>query len=324
MHALDLREGAVLERGAAYLIPLEETLHLPPRLRGKANPRSSTGRLDIFTRLVTDHTSRFDEVSDGYHGPLYVQVISRSFSLRVQAGVRLNQLRLLCGTPTLPDGEIQRALAETPLLVDGDGPLGARAIVRNDGLFLRVSLTGVGDTDLVGFRAKKTGPLLDVTQVHAYRIQDFWEPVFCEDTGGLTLDPEEFYLLRSTEKVRLPPEYAANLVAYDPASGELRTHYAGFFDPGFGHGERGELQGTAAVLEVRAHDVPFRIEHGQPFCRLQLERMASPPDAVYGPQIGSAYQCQDLTPSKHFRPLEIQEVTTRAPIRSVALEPSGD
>lgn len=313
MHEVDLRDGGVLEQGVAYLIELDESLRLPEGLRGKANPRSSTGRLDIFTRLVTDHSHRFDEVRDGYEGPLYVQVISRSFTLRVHAGACLNQLRFIRGDATTSNEEIEKLVNETPLLLDGDAAIRLGEIALSGGLFLRVSLRGVGRTDLVGFRAKKTSPLLDLSKTAHYRIHDFWDFVFCDEKGRLVLDPEDFYILRSKEKVRIPPGYGAEMVAYEPASGELRTHYAGFFDPGFGYGAEGEVPGTVAVMEVRAHDVSFVIEDGQRFCRLQLERMLFQPDAVYGPKLGSAYQYQDLTPSKHFMPLEIPEVKRKTP-----------
>lgn len=313
MHEVDLRDGGVLAQGVAYLIELDESLSLPEGLRGKANPRSSTGRLDIFTRLVTDHSHRFDEVRDGYEGPLYVQVISRSFTLRAHTGECLNQLRFIRGDAGISSKEIEKLVDETPLLLDGESPIKLGEIALSGGLFLRVSLRGVGDTPLVGFKAKKTSPLLDLSKVAHYRIHDFWEFVFSDDKGRLVLDPEEFYILRSRERVRIPPGYGAEMVAYEPASGELRTHYAGFFDPGFGYGAEGEVPGTVAVMEVRAHDVSFVIEDGQRFCKIQLERMLFQPDVVYGTKLGSAYQYQDLTPSKHFMPLEISEAKKRTP-----------
>lgn len=313
LHEIDLRDGGVLEQGVPYLIQLDESLHLPEGLSGKANPRSTTGRLDVFTRLVTDHSHRFDEVREGYRGALYVQVISRSFTIKIRTGASLNQLRLIKGDSQAPDEEVETLHKATPLLLDGDSPVGFGQIVLDGGVFLRVLLQDSGD-GLVGLRSKKNSPLLDFSKVGYYHVYEFWDFVFADARGRVTLDPEEFYLLRSRERVRIPPDYAAEMIAYEPASGELRTHYAGFFDPGFGYGAEGEVPGTVAVMEVRAHDVPFLIEDGQRFCKLRLERMLAKPDTVYGPKIGSSYQFQQLTPSKHFKPFDIREAKKRNPI----------
>jgi dCTP deaminase len=308
MGEVDLREEGILERNRPYLIPLIEGLSLPPGLRARANPRSSTGRVDIFTRIITDRSHRFDEIEPGYRGPLYLEVVSRSFTVKVKEGLSLNQLRLLVGDPRCSDEEIRRYHGEEPILFDDDRPVPSEQIATADGLFLSLNLSDErglagGASRQVGWRAKKNSRLLDLTQPpQAHATEDYWEPVLREGRGSLVLEPEEFYILGSREKVRIPPQFAAEMNAYDPTSGELRTHYAGFFDPGFGHTGTGGEVGTWAVMEVRAHDVPFMVEHGQRFCKLGFEKMLEVPTTLYGENIGSSYQHQRLTLSKHFAP----------------------
>ena len=296
---LDIRrEGAVLETNRPYLIPLAERLELPPGIRGKANPKSSTGRLDVFTRLITDESFRFDEVQDGYRGPLYLEVVPLSFTVRVHQGLALNQLRLSIGRGTLSDEDIHALHAGTPLLYRDGAPLPAGELSTADGLFVSLDLRGDA-TGRVGYRAKDHPPVIELGQIGAYDWEAFWDPVQREEGDRIVLSPERFYLLLSDEAVRIPPGYAAEMAAYDPTSGELRTHYAGFFDPGFGHGEG--LLGSRAALEVRAHDVPFTIEHGQRVCKLAFEPMAAEPEVLYGAQAGSSYQGQTDTLGKHFK-----------------------
>ncbi len=303
MGAFDLRDGAILERNRPYLIPLREGLALPGDVRAKANPKSSTGRLDIFTRVITDQSFRFDEVSAGYAGPLYLEVVTRSFTVRVREGLSLNQLRLVegAGGARVTDADIRSIHAEEPLLFSEGRPVAASGLAVADGLFMSLDLRRVPAGAPVGYRAKKNSQLLDLSAVERYDPELFWEPVVPERQDRLILEPEEFYLLLSAESVSVPPAYAAEMTAYDPTSGELRTHYAGFFDPGFGFDRAGRLNGSRATLEVRAHDVPFMVEHRQPVCKLSFDRMAEPPHALYGEEIGSHYQSQQVTLSKHFQ-----------------------
>lgn len=300
MDDLDLRDGAILERNRPYLIPLIEELELPGNLRAKANPRSSTGRLDIFTRVITDKGTKFDAIVAGYHGRLYLEVVSRSFTIRVRTGLSLNQLRLVFGRARCSDDELRAAHSATPLLFRGEEAVSASQLALSDGLFLSLDLKGDAHRR-VGYRAKKNSRLLDLSLLDHYEPPDFWEAVEAEPRGKVVLEPEEFYLLLSEERVSIPPSYAAEMTAYDPTSGELRTHYAGFFDPGFGYDPEGRLKGTRAVLEVRAHDVPFVVEHAQQFCKLEFECMLEPSTRLYGSEIGSSYQHQELTLSRHFR-----------------------
>ncbi len=300
MGEFDLRDGAILERNRPYLIPLRERLDLPPHLRGKANPKSSTGRLDIFTRVITDRSYRFDEVAPGYSGRLWLEVVSRSFTVRVQEGLSLNQLRLVLGDSRVDDAEIRDIHRAEPLLFVDGAPVGGGDIAVADGLFMSLDLRRRADGAPVGFRAKKNSQLLDLGAVEHYDHELFWEPVHPERGSRLILEPEEFYLLLSAEAVSVPPGYAAEMTAYDPTSGELRTHYAGFFDPGFGYDRAGRLTGSRATLEVRAHDVPFMVEHRQPVCKLSFDRMLEPPHTLYGEELGSHYQSQQVTLSKHF------------------------
>lgn len=289
-------EGAVLERGCFYVVPLLESLALDDSIVGAANPKSSTGRLDIFTRLITDRGDRFDEVAPGYRGPLYAEVSPRSFSVRVRTGSRLNQLRFRTHAPEEPHGGVlsDATLAElhreAPLV---DGPLNLR-----DGVVLRVALDAEAFQGVIGYRAQKHTDVIDVDRVGAYRIDDYWDRLPARD-GRLILDPGDFYILASRERLAIPPNLAAEMAPMDAAIGEFRVHYAGFFDPGFGPGPDGR-PGARAVLEVRSREVPFILEDGQFIGRLVYERMAETPDSLYGQSGMSNYQGQGLKLSKHF------------------------
>ncbi len=297
MHKIDLSGGAVLEKGCVYIVPLSEHLALTGRINGLANPKSSTGRLDIFTRLITDHATEFDRVPAGYEGPLYIEISPRTFSIVVRQGSRLNQIRFRRGSPSYSDAELYRLQEQMQLV---DRPLEPRQVQR--GLPLTVDLTGDADSELVGFRAKKHADLIDVDKVAAYDPLDYWEPILASRERRLVLNPDDFYVLASREAVNVPPDHAAEMVAYDTLVGEFRVHYAGFFDPGFGHAAQGGA-GTRAVLEVRSHDVPFMLEDGQLVGRLVYERLTDLPDRLYGKSIGSSYQRQGLQLSKQFKPL---------------------
>ncbi len=297
---IDLRDGATLERDRPYLIPLVEELALPDSIRGKANPKSSTGRLDVFTRVITDRNHRFDEVRPGYHGRLYLEVVPRSFAIYVRQGLALNQLRLSTGDARLDDSQLIGLHREFPLLYVDQHPLRETELAIADGLFLSVDLLSGPADRVVGYRAKKNSLPIDLSRIRAYRWNDFWDPVLPERGSRIVLEPEIFYLLLSAEGVCIPPSYAAEMMAYDPSAGELRTHYAGFFDPGFGYDARHERHGSRAALEVRARDVPFMVEHRQPICKLAFERLGAPPDVLYGTDLGSNYQGQVTMLSKHF------------------------
>jgi dCTP deaminase len=307
MYEMDLTKGAILERGHVYLVPLQENLALPPTIRGRANPKSSTGRLDIFTRVITDLNVGFDEIRQGYHGPLYLEIVPRSFTIRVQTGLSLNQLRLIAGRPTVSDSQLKTLHRSACLLhhnedhATGGRPVAASGVRINQGLFLRIDLNG-RDTqhDIVGYRAKKNSHIIDLSKIGYYSAFDYWEPLYRHANNTLLLEPEEFYILASKERITVPAGYAAEMVAYEAACGELRTHYAGFFDPGFGAGSS-PRNGTQVVLEVRPHDVPFLIHDGQTFFKVMYEKMLDTPDAIYGAAIGSNYHQQGLTLSKHFK-----------------------
>ena len=295
-------DGAVLEKGIVYIAPLIERVALPPGISGAANPKSSTGRLDIFTRLIVDGSEAFDDAPLGYQGELWVEISPRSFSVRVREGAKLNQLRLRARARddedvfrfALPDEALRRRHAATPLV---DGRLKLR-----DGLIVHVGLGGAAG-EIVGYRAIKNGSVIDVDRIAAYAAQDFWEPIRARADGRLILDPDEFYILASREKMQVPADLAAEMAPIDPAIGEFRVHYAGFFDPGFGFTPSG-APGARAVLEVRSRDVPFLLEDGQPVGRLVYEELAGAPDELYGAIAGSNYQGQGLKLSKHFRPWE--------------------
>jgi dCTP deaminase len=293
-------EGAVLEKGIVYIAPLIERLDLLPSLSAAANPKSSTGRLDIFTRLIVDHSEAFDDVPLGYSGPLYAEISPRSFSVRAREGSKLNQIRFRSRNSqhmdvsdfTLSDRELRTRHAESPL-VDQE-------IDTRDGLILRVGLEG-SPGQIVGYRAVKNGEVIDVDRPGAYPASEFWEPIAARRDRRLILDPDEFYILASRERVLIPDDLAAEMAPIDPAIGEFRVHYAGFFDPGFGQGADGRPS-ARAVLEVRSRDVPFLLEDGQPVGRLVFEKLADRADALYGATEVSNYQGQGLKLSKHFRP----------------------
>ena len=298
MYELDLTDGAVLETGCVYIVELMESLALPESLSATANPKSSTGRLDVFTRLITDGAVEFESVAAGYNGPLYAEISPRTFSVMVRPGSRLSQLRLRRGQQVLDDAGHAALQARHQLVRFDDETI----VSINDGIGLSVNLVPQETTGLVGWRARKHAGLIDVDKPASQPAARFWEAVTEADLfkGGLVLNPDEFYILASQEFVIVPAEYAAEMRAYDTRVGEFRAHYAGFFDPGFGMSEIGAAP-TRAVLEVRSHDVPFLIEQGQTVCRLVYEPMSAPPKQLYGTAgSGSNYQSQGLKLAKHF------------------------
>ena len=302
---VSLRHGFVLEQNIPYLIPLVERLDLPKEVRAKANPKSSTGRLDIFTRVISDNSYMFDEIADGYRGNLYLEVVSRTFPVRVWPGMSLNQLRMMVGQAGLTDDEIRELHRDTPLLFRDGHARRSDEIAVSNGLFMALDLGRPAGHKLVGYSAKEDSPVIDLRRVNHYPVARFWEYVRSEPSehgARIVLKPEKFYLLLSLDSLKIPPGYAAEMTAYDPTSGELRTHYAGFFDPGFGYDpESPPYPGSRAALEVRAHDVRFAVEHGQNICKLSFDRMAEPPDRLYGERLGSNYQGQEIALGKHFK-----------------------
>jgi dCTP deaminase len=290
MHRIDLTSGAVLEKGCVYVVPLMERLDLPSDVTAVANAKSSTGRLDLLTRTITDQGEEFDRIAPGYTGPLYAEICPRSFSVLVRPGMRLNQIRFRDGQAALDDAALTALHAESPL-VDGEA-------VISDGLGFSVDLEP-SKGSLVGYRAKPHTGVIDLDLIGHYDPSEYWEEVHT-DTGRIILDPGAFYILVSREAVHIPPAYAAEMAPYLAMVGEFRVHYAGFFDPGFGHDAAGGA-GSRGVLEVRCHEAPFVLEHGQVVGRLVYEKMDQVPDQLYGAGIASNYQGQGLKLSKHFR-----------------------
>ena len=290
MHRVDLSQGAVLEKGAVYVVPLMESLNLPDDIQAVANAKSSTGRLDLLTRTITDGGVEFDRITPGYSGPLYAEICPRSFSVLVRPGMRLNQIRFRSGQAVLTDDELRALHNETPL-VDGEAVIA-------DGLGFSVDLSPKDGT-LVGYRAKPHTGVIDLDRIGQYEPADYWEEIHT-DKGRIILDPGAFYILVSREAVTIPPMQAAEMSPYLAMVGEFRVHYAGFFDPGFGHSDAGGA-GSRGVLEVRCHEAPFVLEHGQVVGRLVYEQMAELPEQLYGREIASNYQGQGLKLSKHFK-----------------------
>ena len=294
MHEIDLSEGAVLEKGCVYLVPLQERLRLTSRIDAFANPKSSIGRLDVFTRVIADGGSTFDRVPRGYDGPLYAEIAPRTFSIKVREGSRLCQLRMRRGTPGVRGSALAQLNRDSRLV---DTPP-EHAILRDGLVGVTLDLDGDAASGVVGYRARKHTDFIDIDRAGAYKPDEFWEPIAPHTGGGIVLDPDDFHILATRERIRVPPDHAAEMVAYDTMVGEFRVHYAGFFDPGFGWGEG---PGAKAVLEVRSHDVPFVLEHGQTVGWLRYERLAGRPDRLYGADLGSSYQGQGLKLGKQFR-----------------------
>ena len=303
MHTLDLIEGAVLEKGCVYILPLQEQFWLTDHMSARANPKSSTGRLDIFARVIIDGGIAFDDIPPGYRGPIYAEISPRTFSIRVKTGSRLVQARLRSGEAISEDArELQ---ARDPLLIGNK--VEELLPYLKEGVPFTVDVTGSASgggirSDLppiVSWRARKHAGLIDVEKINHYPVLDFWEPVFARKAGGVVLDPDDFYILATKESVSVPPSHAAEMHAYDTSAGEFRVHYAGFFDPGFGHASAGG-QGSRAVLEVRTHDVPFMIDEGQIVGRLSYEALTETPEILYGKEMKSNYQGQDLYLAKQF------------------------
>lgn len=325
-YTFSIEDGAILEPNCVYIIPLLEEINLPgshystqqklfdgenfpepikllseENLTAKANPKSTTGRLDIFTRVITDYSHRFEEINEGYSGKMYLEVVPKSFPIKVRTGHRLNQLRFRHGHTTLSDQDLLRVHHTDPLLFDYDGnPLPTGNLKVNDGLFLSVNLQNAShENQIVGYKAKKHRELIHLDCIDYYDIDKFWEPIYTRKDDHLILEPEAFYIFASKERCRIPAHLTAEMIPYDTGSGELRTHYAGFFDSGFGGSV--EDKGARAVLEVRSHDVPFLIEDGQTFCSMKFEHNTEIPEFIYGTDIASNYQGQGLKLGKHFK-----------------------
>jgi dCTP deaminase len=301
MHAMDISAGGVLEKGCVYIIPLLEGLDLRHRTSAMGNPKSSTGRLDIFTRLITDEGTAFDQVREQYSGMLYAEVSPRTFSVLVRKGSRLSQLRVRRGKPIASDGFMKRLQQEHGLVqLPENASAGAPPLEIVNGVPVRVDLQGRRSGGIIGYKARSHAGLVDIDRIGHYDVAEYWEAVHAPARGGLILDPAEFYILASQEAVRVPPGYAAEMIAYDTLVGEFRVHYAGFFDPGFGHTDAGG-EGSRAVLEVRSYEVPFVLEHGQLVGRLAYERLTATPSILYGQGAKSSYQGQGIKLSKHFK-----------------------
>ncbi len=295
---LDLTDGAVLQTGNVYIVPLLEELNLPNFLWGKANPKSTTGRLDVFTRLLSDYADEFESVPTGCKGKLYAEIAPHTFSIIVEEGSRLNQLRLIKGRPAPSAAKLFALDEDEGLVYSRNEPI--EATISKQSLWLSLDLAGTNGSEIVGYKAKKQTPPIDLSQINYYDPLTYWIPIYKPSKSGIVLEANDFYILASKERVLIPPDYAAEMVPFDPSVGEFRIHYAGFFDPGFGC-RTDDLRGTHAVLEVRSHGIPFWVEDGQKIGRLVFEQMLAVPDKLYGRDIGSSYQFQGLALSKQFK-----------------------
>lgn len=297
---IDLRQPTLLKPNNVYIARVMEYLELPPDMEGKANPKSTTGRLDLFTRLLAEHQPTFEVVPKGYAGDLYVEIFPRTFPVIVRAGTSLNQLRFVRGDSQSNDEQLRKMAQKRPLVYENGGSPN-KAVIRQG---LRLSLDLSSEDGVIAYKARKTTVPIDLSKRSAYDAGEFWEPFFAKNLGGrLVLNPGDFYLLASKERVSIPPDYAAEMESYDPSIGEFTVHYAGFFDPGFGYGVDSEIKGTCAVLEVRAHELPILLEDEREVGRLIYYKMADRPDKIYGVGIGSSYQQQRLSLPKQFKDL---------------------
>ncbi len=291
LHEINLTDGAVLETGCVYVVPLLESLNLPPDHSASANPKSSTGRLDVFTRVIVDGATGFDQIPTGYQGPLFAEICPQTFPIIVRQGSRLSQIRFRVGESETNDAALLELHAREQLVSSDEADIA-------NGIALSVDLKGHSE-GLIGYRAKRHAGLVDVDAVKSCKALDYWEPIQLGQAARLVLDPDEFYILASKEAVHVPPTHAAEMVPFNPLVGEFRVHYAGFMDPGFGHAAAGG-SGSRVVLEVRNHKVPFMLEDGQTIGHLVYERLTEIPRQLYGSDIGSNYQGQNLKLSKHF------------------------
>ncbi len=292
LHTISLSQGAVLETGCVYIVPLLESLALPADIEASANPKSSTGRLDVFTRVIADGVAAFDQIPAGYSGPLYAEICPQTFPIVVRKGSRLSQIRFRIGSATDSDAQLRVLHLAQQLVSDADADI-------SGGIALSVDLKG-DDTGLIGYRARRHTGVVDVDRPGCCPVEDYWDPIKSSGKQRLILDPDQFYILASKEAVHVPPSHAAEMVPFNPLVGEFRVHYAGFMDPGFGHAAAGG-HGSRVVLEVRSHKVPFILEHGQIIGRLIYERMTEIPEIIYGRDLKSNYQGQGLKLSKHFK-----------------------
>ena len=298
-NTMDISSPTLLEPNVIYVIPLMESLALPSDVFGIANPKSTTGRLDIFTRLITEYGDEFERVRRGYHGKLYIEVVSQTFPIVVQAGMKLNQLRFGRGKLVVAGDARLKQLDQGSLLLAAN-EYGGQPHLIDRGLRVTVDLQGVG-SEVIGYKANRFSPPIDLGKIDYYNVADFWTPIYRNERLQFVLEPNEFYILASKQRVRVPADLAAEMLPYDLATQEFRVHYAGFFDPGFGYGSHGEIPGTRAVLEVRASQIPILLEDDQFICRLHYFNMSAKPDRVYGGVIGSSYQQQVLALSKQFK-----------------------
>lgn len=292
----------LLEPGVVYIVPLQEKLNLPANIQGVANPKSTTGRLDIFVRLITEFGDQFDRVPPGYNGELFIEVSSRTFPVRVRHGMRLNQLRFVRGASLEPirNGALRKLSKEYRLIHGSISPHAIDSAI-GDGVEIRVDLDGQDESSIVAYKAKEAPRAIELDKINHYDPAEYWERITRPDKRRIILTKGSFYLLASKARVSVPLSHAAEMIAHDPSMGEFRVHYAGFFDPGFGYGNSGEIAGTKAVLEVRAYEVPIVLEDNDVVGRLHYYPLAAPPEKVYGVSIGSSYQEQGLALSKQFK-----------------------
>ena len=291
-------EDKLLSRRQTYIIPLNEGLKLPPGFAARFSPKSSTGRVDVLARILADGIPHFDSVpAEGYRGPLYLEVTPLSCDILLRSGQSLMQMRLRQGDSLVSANDLVTLQAEKGIVWGKDGkPIAPEKLsLAEHGLYMHVDL----DRDIVGFMARD--PILaelSFAKSDFYDPYDFWEPITRPKGGSIVLNPGRFYLLATKERVKVPSNICGDIAAYDASTGEFRTHYAGFFDPGFG-GSKPEERGTVGVMEVRGREIPFELQDNQPVCRMDFQWLDEVPNRLYG--AGNNYTGEQPSLGKFFR-----------------------
>ncbi len=285
---INLNKEFIFKKDKTYIVKLNESLNLKNNIFGHCNPKSSTGRLDIFCRTIVDFAEEYEKIPNNYQGEIFLEITSRSFDVAFKKGNCLNQLRLIMGNQYyLSDEQLKKI--KTKLKITN---FKKNTLKINNGVKISVDLS---NSKTIAYVAKNNTPVLKFSKIKSHKINDFWKAIKNID-NSLLIEKNKFYILKSKEKVIIPDNLAGEMIPYDTGIGDFRAHYAGFFDPGFGM-----PNGTYAVLEVKTNEIPFLLEDGQTIARIKYEKLNKNSNIVYGKDIKSNYQNQGLKLSKHFK-----------------------
>jgi len=285
---INLKTSKIFKKNKTYIVRLNETLHLNNSISGHCNPKSSTGRLNIFCRTILDYCDEYEKIPKNYNGEIFLEITTRSFDIKISKGDKLNQMRLRKKTNNyLNDKDLKKINKRNALIFTNK-----KNIIENG---LRISVDLSNDNKICAYVAKKTSLNINFSKISFYEIKKFWKPLKPVN-NSLIIEKNKFYILKSREKIRIPSNLAGEMIPYDTGIGDFRAHYAGFFDPGFG-----DPKGSYAVLEVKTNELPFILEDGQTIARIKYEKLNKKTFLVYGSIINSNYQNQKLALSKHFK-----------------------